>query len=74
MNMDYALASGLILVLLSIPAIIAAWANGQRFYVRLAVLAAGLLLIEWTYLSDPDRYAPGNWPDAVTRVAAKIIP
>lgn len=74
MNMDYALVSGFILVLFSVPAIIAAWAEGQRFYIRLAVLAVGLLLIEWTYISDTDRYAPENWPDAITRVAAVVIP
>lgn len=74
MNMDYALIGGFILVLFSVPSIIAAWAEGQRFYIRLAVLAAGLLLIEWTYISDTDRYAPGKWPDAVARVAAVIVP
>ncbi|MDP7149948.1 MAG: hypothetical protein QGI08_07185 [Paracoccaceae bacterium] len=74
MNMDYALIGGLFLVLFSVPATIAAWAEGERLYLRMGVLAFGLLLIEWAYLSDTDNYAPGNWPLVLTQAAARVIP
>ena len=74
MNMDYALIGGMVLVLFSIPAVLAAWADGQRLYIRMAVLALGLLLIEWAYISDTDHYAPRNWPNILAQGAARIIP
>jgi len=74
MNMDFALVGGVLLVILSVPSILAAWSEGQRFWVRLGVLLVGMVLIEWTYISDPTKYAPAKWPDAAVRVAAIIIP
>ena len=74
MNLDYILVGGLILGVFSIPAMLAAWADGRPFLPRLGVFVLGVLMVEFCYFSDPSNYAPSEWMDAAMRVAASIMP
>ena len=74
MNLDYTLVGGLILGVLSIPAMLAAWADGRPFLPRLGILVLGVLMVEFCYFSDPTMYAPSEWMETAMRVAAYIIP
>lgn len=72
--LDGVLVGGLILVIISLPAMLAAWINGAPFYPRLAIFVVGVLMVEFCYISIPDKYPPYEWGDAALRVTARIIP
>jgi len=74
MNLDYILVGGLVLGVFSIPAMLAAWADGRPFLPRLGVLVLGVLMVEFCYFSDPSTYVSAEWMDAAMRVAASIMP
>jgi len=68
------LVVGLILVLFSVPAILAAWSESRPMYIRLGVFVIALGLIGWPYIQSPERFAPPNWFDIALSVVAPIIP
>lgn len=74
MGLDTMLVVGFILVLLSIPAILAAWAESRPLYFRVSVMVLALALIAWPSLRFPTEYGPANWVEVSLTVAARIIP
>ena len=74
MSLETMLVVGLVLILFSVPAILAAWSEGRPLYFRLGVLVVALGLIGWPYLQSPEKFAPQNWFEIALTVIAPIIP
>ncbi|MGB3178006.1 MAG: hypothetical protein WBA90_09030 [Albidovulum sp.] len=73
MSPDLMLVIGLLLVILSIPALISAFSsdNSLRGATALATVGAGLMLL--AELSNPDGYQPSDIPFVILSVIATII-
>ena len=74
MGLDTMLVVGFVLVLFSIPAVMASWAEGRPLLFRVIVLAVALALIAWPSLRAPEDYGPQKWVDVSLTVVARIIP
>ena len=74
MSLETMLVMGLVLLLFTVPAVLAAFSESRPLYVRLAVLLIAVGLIVWPYLRDPQHFAPQNWFEIALTVVAPIIP
>ena len=74
MGLDTLLVAGFILTILSIPALLAAWADSRPLYFRLGFLGLALACIAYPYIQSPQDYGPQNWVEISVTVAARIIP
>ena len=74
MGLDTMLVVGFVLVLFSIPAVMASWAEGRPLVFRVAVLVIALGFIAWPSLRSPEEFGPKNWVNVSLTVAARIIP
>ncbi len=73
MNTDFLIASGALIGLFSIPAMIAGYAEDRRPTKAMAafILAASVLATGW--ILDPGRYSIKELPNVVVRVIAHIL-
>ena len=73
MDNDVALIAGLGLAVLSVPAIFAAWSDSRRpRFGALAFVTGGGLVI-WALSREPGGYRPGEIPDVLYGVIARIL-
>lgn len=73
MDTDVILTLGLALLVLSLPALVAAWVEGRlsRFGTGMLAVAAGM--IGWAHYANPAGYRLENIPDVVLGVVARIL-
>lgn len=73
MEPDVMLVTGLGLAVLSVPAIISAWAEGRSPRVGTVVLIGGGALAVWAFRSREGGYALAELPDVFYGVVAQIL-
>lgn len=62
---ETALVYGLLLVILSVPALISAWSDRRRPYVGTLLLFAGCALAVWAWRVTPGGFAVSDLPDVI---------
>ncbi|GGO61115.1 hypothetical protein SAMN05444398_11583 [Roseovarius pacificus] len=73
MDPDLSLIIGLILIILSIPSIMAAFSEGHAPRVASVVIIAGGALIVWAMTSKPGGYSLLEIPDIFMQVVARYL-
>lgn len=73
MDNDVALVTGLGLMVLSLPSIIAAWSDGRAPRVGAVVLLAGGGLVLWAASRKPGGYRPTEIPEVLYGVIARLL-
>jgi hypothetical protein len=73
LDADSVLVIGLVLLVLSIPSIVAAYAD--RYIPRLSVLLclSGLLAVGWAYWASPTAYGLADIPTVLVQVIARFL-
>lgn len=73
MNPDLVLVIGIVLGVLSVPAVLSAFSDGRTpRAATLTVIASGVLII-WAIQSKPGGYTLREIPEAFVRVAAQFL-
>jgi hypothetical protein len=70
---DIPLVLGLALLLLSLPAALSAWADGRAPLAGWGLLLLGAGLVGLGFWLSPGAYTLATLPDAVVRVAARLL-
>ncbi|WP_305969138.1 MULTISPECIES: hypothetical protein [unclassified Mameliella] len=73
MHPDMMLVTGMLLVVLSLPAIFAAWADNRAPRVGALVLFGGAGLVFWAFREREGGYRLQDVPDAVYGVIGQIL-
>ncbi len=73
MNTDIALVTGLILLVLSIPAIFSAFSEGRAPRVAAVVMVIGGGLVVWAFNQKPGGFTFEEIPNAIVRVVAMVL-
>ncbi|MBN7786802.1 hypothetical protein JYP51_17880 [Ponticoccus gilvus] len=73
MDNDVALVTGLGLMVLALPSIIAAWSDGRAPRVGAVVLLAGGGLVLWAASRKPGGYRPAEIPEVLYGVIARLL-
>ncbi len=73
MDPDLALIIGLVLIVMSIPSIIAAVTDGHAPRVAAFTIIAGGALMVWAITSKPGGYSIRDVPDTFVRVVARYL-
>ena len=73
MDPDLALIVGLVLIVMSIPSIIAAVTDGHAPRVAAFTIIAGGALMIWAITSKPGGYTIRDVPDTFVRVVARYL-
>lgn len=73
MDTDLLLVSGLLLGVLSIPALISAFSSDRPLRGGIALAAVGGALIVAAYLGKPESYRPDEIPQVILSVIARIV-
>ncbi|MBP0482634.1 hypothetical protein [Sagittula salina] len=73
MDTDTAVVAGLMALLFSIPALIAAWSDRRRPYAGTLLLFTGCALIVWAQRSAPEGYRLDQLPDVVYGVIGALL-
>lgn len=73
MHPDMMLVTGMLLVVLSLPAIAAAWADNRAPRVGALVLFGGAGLVFWAFREREGGYRLQDVPDAVYGVIGQIL-
>ena len=73
MNTDIALVAGLVLLVLSIPAVFSAFSEGRAPRVAAVVMIVGGSLLVWAYNEKPGGFTISEIPQAIVRVVAMVI-
>lgn len=73
MNIDIAIVSGLVLLVLSIPAIFSAFSEGRAPRVAAIVMVAGGSLMVWAFSQKPGGFDLAEIPNAIVRVVAMFV-
>ncbi len=74
MDNDLILVSGIVILMLSIPSAISAYAEGRGPWVALVVVILGAAVVGWAWQNHPEGYTPAGIMDAIYRVVARVIP
>jgi len=72
-NTDLILVVGLVLVVLSVPAVFSAFSESRTPRVAAFTLIAGGSLMIWAVVKTPGGFAIQDIPNAVVRVVADIL-
>ena len=73
MDPDLSLVIGLVLIVLSIPSIMAAFSEGHAPRVASIVVIAGGALVVWAMTAKPGGYSIMDIPDVFLRVVARYL-
>ncbi|GGL57236.1 hypothetical protein [Wenxinia marina] len=73
MDTDLYLATGLVLLVLTLPAIVSALTEGRPPRLAAVVLLIGGGLVAFAVTSRPGGYTFAEIPDVLVRVAARIV-
>lgn len=73
MNTDIALVTGLVLLVLSIPAIFSAFSEGRAPRVAAVVMVIGGGLLVWAFSQKPGGFTFEEIPNAIVRVVAMVL-
>lgn len=73
MEPDVMLVTGMALLVLSLPSIIAAWADSRAPRVGAVLLLGGAGLIYWAFRGKPGGYRWSEIPDVVYGVIGQIL-
>ncbi|MAO27687.1 hypothetical protein [Roseovarius sp.] len=73
MNTDIALVTGLVMVVLSIPAIFSAFSEGRAPRVAAVLLVVGGVMVVWAMHGKPGGIRLEEIPAAVVRVVAMVL-
>ncbi|MHA7828727.1 MAG: hypothetical protein ACX93P_14320 [Roseovarius sp.] len=74
MDPDLALIVGLVLIILSIPSMIAAFSDGHAPRVAAFTIIAGGALLVWAISTKPGGYTIREVPDTFVSVVARYLP
>ncbi|WP_375175827.1 hypothetical protein [Pseudooceanicola sp.] len=74
MDSDLIMVAGLVLLVLAIPSAVAAFAEGRRPLVALAVVLAGAGVFAFGWSVRPQPMALSEVPHVIFRVLARVIP
>jgi len=74
MDSDLIMVAGLLLLILSIPSAIAAFADGRRPLVAIAVILTGAGVFAFGWQAHPEEMTPAELPHVIFRVVARILP
>ncbi|MFV2001618.1 MAG: hypothetical protein ACC619_01405 [Paracoccaceae bacterium] len=73
MTNDFLLVLGIILAILSVPAMISAYASSQKPRSALVMLVLGGGLISWAVYQQPNTYSLDGLPELFVSVLANLI-
>ena len=73
LNTDIAIVTGLVLLVLSIPAIFSAFSEGRAPRVAAVVMIAGGSLVLWAFSQKPGGFDLAEIPNAIVRVVAMFV-
>lgn len=73
MDWDAILTAGIVLLALSLPALVAAWAESRLSRLGTAMLALAAGMIGWPLYANPGGYQLAELPDVVLGVLARIL-
>jgi hypothetical protein len=73
MTSDFVVVAGLIIVIMFLPRLVAAYAMQRALRLRLAVVAAGFVLMAVGLFFQPGGPKLSGVPEAVIRIIAEVI-
>jgi hypothetical protein len=73
MDNDLLITIGIILVILVIPSLLAAWVEGRPPRIGAVVLIGAGIMIAVAVTGDPDGYAPNEIPSVMMEVFGRYI-
>ncbi|MGB2202268.1 MAG: hypothetical protein ACPH5G_13125 [Pseudooceanicola atlanticus] len=74
MDSDLILVVGIVILMLSIPSALSAFADGRAPWVALLVIILGGAVVGWAWVNHPGGYTLEDVPHAIIRVVARVIP
>mgnify|MGYP000182462659 CR=1 FL=1 len=74
MDSDLIIVAGVLLLLLSIPSAVAAFADGRRPLVAILVILMGAGVLAWGWQTHPAEMTAAEVPHVIFRVLARVIP
>lgn len=73
MDTDLVLTAGILILALSLPALLSAWAESRLSRLGVAMVAAAVGMIAWAVYAAPTPYALEDIPQAMLGVLGRII-
>ncbi|MGI3169404.1 hypothetical protein ACRARG_09650 [Pseudooceanicola sp. C21-150M6] len=74
MDFDLILTAGIVVLMLSIPSAIAAFADRRGPWIALIVIIIGAGIVGFAWMNHPEGYEVADIPHAIIRVLARVIP
>lgn len=74
MDSDTALVSGMLLVVLSIPALLSAWSDKRLPVIGTLLLFIGCALAVWAWRMKPGGYSLDQMPELIYGTIARVLP
>ena len=74
MDTDLILVIGVLVLMLSIPSVVAAFAESRAPWIAMLVIIIGASLVGWAWVNHPEGYTVSDIPHAIIRVLARVIP
>lgn len=74
MDADLIIVAGLVMLMLSIPSAVSAYADGRRPWVAMIVILAGAAVFYWGWDNHTADMSVAEVPHVIIRVLARVIP
>ena len=74
MDSDLIMVAGILILMLSIPSAISAYADGRGPWVALVVVILGAAALGWGWQNHPTEMTLTEVPHVIIRVLARVIP